>query len=705
MLLLLIACMTIGISTAAAQVVDEAVEEVYEPDPLEAEAPTITPKPVSASPTGKPPPGYADFTVIDRTIGFRDDTFSAVNIDDDGTIRVSTWEGRTYWSRDDGKTWTESTVIPEVKEIWGFSGQRVLLGHLRASGGSMPSNLDLLPRTGGIEANSRSRELLMGDVFGATRTGGEDGLSLDTPPSLSQWYFSNPLKKQSQIATEGRGIVLGAGLSNRAPRLSLLLTVLKRPIANISMQRLLALTATRYTYIQQVMQHPTDVGRVFAATGYGLYESSDGGVSWFRGFPGMTPAERWIGRIEADPKDPERLYLGTSRGLFMSDNGGDSWTKNTKVPEISIRRIAIDPTDSRFVYAAGWGGVYRSDDYGANFTFAFYHSIPRRRDVLWMEIDPFNPNVAYLGTSDGLMRTRTLRTATISDWEVVSGMRTVNIVIPVVRACSKHPGHLYMMTRADLPTINYIANGPESLVAESWDHGDSWRELAGNRTIGDIRWFTLDPKDSDTVWVAFSRALAKIERVDGRPKPDISSERLTLGTPVLPDVPTMSQVIKAALEHTELEMSEFVKRLDSLRTRNWLPSNFELRGGYGLWKVETKVEDIQFPDSRYINEQSDSEWKLMAWASWSLPSLLYRQDSAPLMRFRELKMINGVRERIMMTVHRNYGELQRLMVQQRYVKNRDLRTRIDEKLRIDYLEAIVDLASGGFLLKWKKAKK
>ncbi len=687
-------------------------EQVFEPDDEETE-PTFAPdaddeasvlSANSTSGSAAPPPGFSNFEVLDRTIGFRDDSFAGINMDTDGVLWVTTYEGRVYRSDDDGENWAERTVLPEVKELWGFGGQRVLLGHLRSSDARPPRNIGLAP-SGGIGANSRSYTLLGGNAAAATRFDGTaiGGFALDGNPSLAKsGHFSNALRGASRAATGESDVVLGAGLSVRAPRLSLLLGILKRPVANISMQRLLNLTAGRYTTIREVIPHPTDPNRVFAATAFGLYKSSDRGLSWYRDFAGMTPAERWIGHVAPDPKNPQRVYLGTSRGLFMSDDAGDGWSKNTKVPEISIRRVAIDPTDSRYVYAAGWGGVYRSDDYGENFSFAFYHSIPRRRDVRWMAIDPFNPNIAYLGTADGLMRTTKLRTATISDWEVVSGLRTVNLVIPVVKLCTKHPGHIYMMTRADLPTINYTANGPESLVLESWDHGDSWRELAGNRTAGDIRWFTLDPRDPDTLWVAFSRAVVKIQRQPDIERRDVSSMRLSMGQPVLPELPDMSAVMRAGLRYTELELDEFVERLDSLRSRNWLPNRINLTGGYGTWNVGTALQDIQFPGDKLLNVQRHASWNVTAWLSWSLPDLVYRQDSAPLMRFRELQMVSFVRARIIQTIHRNYGELQRIRVKQRHENNKKLTTRVNWALRAEYLEAIINMTTGDYLRKWEE---
>ncbi|MCP4445298.1 MAG: hypothetical protein GY811_08140 [Myxococcales bacterium] len=682
---------------------DQDDEEVFEPDGEE-EASTN----ISALSLGKkaPPPGFENFEVVDRTIGFRDDTFAGISVDGNRVLWVTTYEGRIYRSNDAGDNWSEFAVLPEMKELWGFASQRVLLGHLRNSDARHPRPISMSP-SGGIGTDSRSYSLLGGNAAGATTMGGASGYSLDGTPSLTlSGGFSNPLKSASRAATGESSVVLGAGLSVRAPRLGVLLTILKRPIANISMQRLLDTTASRWTTVREVTPHPTDPTKVFAATAFGLYKSGDEGQSWYRDFAGMTPAERWIGHVSPDPKKPQRVYLGTSRGLFQSDNGGEGWSKNTKVPELSIRRVIIDPTDSRYVYAAGLGGVYRSDDFGENFSFAYYHSIPRRRDVLWMVIDPFDPNIAYLGTSDGLMRTNNLRTSTIGDWEVVRGNRTSNLAIPEAAMCSRHPGHLYIITRADLPTINFFANGPESLLLESWDHGESWRELAGNRTGGDIQWFALDPKDPDTVWVAFSRAIAQIRRVAEEGETDISKMRFSMGRPVLPELPDMGRVLRAGLLYSELEMGGFVERLDSLRERNWLPSHINITGGYDYWNVGSAVQDIQFPGDKTVAVQSHGAWNVTAWLSWTLPDLLYRQDSAPLMRIRELKMVNVARERIMRTIHRNYGELQRIRVLQRHEKDKSLMTRVNWALRADYLEAIVNMTTGDYLRTWnEKVKK
>lgn len=708
----------LGREPAMAQPGDDG-EQVFEPDDVDGEqvfepddddSDSLAPPKISdfSIAHSGPPPGFDAFEVIDRTIGFRDDIFVAVSHDKTGGLWISTLEGRIYKSVDGGDNWMEYTVIPEVKDLWGFAGQKMLLGHLRNPQAITASDINLGP-SGAMGANGRSNELLGGDVMGAGShedASATEGFSLEGAPGFDYGGGPDALQGFAEAAGGSTGIVLGAGLSSRAPRLSVLLNVLKRPIANISMQRLLVTTALRNTSLRDVTLHSTDPNKVFVATGFGLYQSTDGGQSWYRAFAGMTPAERWIGHVATDPKSQQRVYMGTSRGLFVSDDGGDSWTKSTKVPEIPVRRVVIDPTDSRYVYVAGNGGVFRSDDFGENFNFIFYHSIPRRRDVQWMSIDPFDPNIAYLGTGDGLMRTNKLRTATVADWEVVDGLRTVNLVISGVQLCTKHPGHLYIQTRADLPTLNFPANGPESFIIESWDHGNSWRELASNRTAGNVQWFTMDANDPDTIWVAFSRALVQIRRRGEEPETaDLASARLSMGQPVLPDRPSLGRVVRAALDYSEVELGGLVERLGSLRNRNWLPNRLNITGRYGQWNFGSSIVDIQLEGERFRNVQKHDAWNITAWLSWALPDFVHRQDSAPLMRFQELMMVDSVRGRLIHTVHRNYGELQRILVKQRYEEGQSLLTRVNLALRLQYLEAIVDLSTGGFLTKWNKEEK
>src|SRR5690606_38145140 len=112
--------------------------------------------------------------------------------------------------------------------------------------------------------------------------------------------------------------------------------------------------------------------------------------------------------------------------------------------------------------------------------------------------------------------------------------------------------------------------------------------------------------------VAFSRALVQLRRQPATKAVDISQARLSMGRPVLPDMPSMSQVIRAALVSNQLEMDGFVERLDSLRHRNWLPSHLNLTYGVGIWNVGVSQQDIQFNGDRFLNVQGHSTWNVTA---------------------------------------------------------------------------------------------
>ncbi len=684
-------------SKLAAQPPDDEDEEdaagADEDEPLE-EAPALDAEGI--------PSGYRKFEIIDVTTGMRDDTFWTIEVGGDGTIYVGTMEGRSYISKDQGTTWSESWVLPEMKSLYAFVGQTMLLGKVRNDNAHRAV---LLP----VRTELQS-------VFGKPGTGGV-GLGSGLP-DLEQrvapvtgvrWTPADPLPDevmyQSKIAAIDPGVVLGAALSVRAPRLSILLGVRGRPIPNISLQRLLLDRAQRITEVRRLIPDPKNVMHIFAATWYGLYQSYDGGVSWVRTFAGLTPADRGIYDIVFDPVKPGRVYMGTQRGLFVSDNNGDGWTKSTIVPEILVKKIALDPKDPKKIYIAGLGGVFRSNDGLQSVSLAYFSGIPRWNDVFWISIDPNDPETAYLGTGAGLVKTEKLSTSTVRDWHFLKPLRLENLVTQWVYTCSKHKGHLYTGTRADLTTINYGANGPDSYILESWNAGEDWRVLASLRTAGDLRWFMADPRDPDEVWVAFSRSLHRVRRLPD----DAQAKPVSLEKPVFPDDPSLTQVLDAALEYHKLGVGTYQRMLDKLRYGNWVPSRLNLQFTYGRIRAGATQDDIQFADDRYRVSATFREWRIMGFATWRLPDIWYEHKSVAMQRIRELTMNDEVRNRIYTVVERNYGELQRLKARRaaarRERSKRDLYTRAVEQVRLEQLEAMVDLTSGGYLTKWKKKRK
>src|SRR5262249_21967743 len=137
------------------------------------------------------------------------------------------------------------------------------------------------------------------------------------------------------------------------------------------------------------------------------------------------------------------------------------------------------------------------------------------------------------------------------------------------------------------------------------------------------------------------------------------------------------------------------------RTRSWVPSLLSVQASARRYQSNGDYSDFQFAADRLLVNLNPNEARVMVWASWRLPDLVYTPESVPLMPFRVPYMNEAVRERIVKTVHRNYGELER--VHERLKRPpEDLYTRVIYQLRADELEAIVNVASGGYLSRWRQ---
>src|SRR4029079_2653147 len=165
--------------------------------------------------------------------------------------------------------------------------------------------------------------------------------------------------------------------------------------------------------------------------------------------------------------------------------------------------------------------------------------------------------------------------------------------------------------------------------------------------------------------------------------------------------PSMSDVVLATLRYQNLELADYTKRIQRAHSRNLLPRAFGITGMWQQFSIGGLQDDRQFAASRYLQVGAADEWIVMAWASWSLPDLVYQTDAVALLRLRVNILTDELRHRLTDTIHRNYGELQR--VQARLAQGGiDLKTKLVYLARAEQLEAVVDLASGGYLTRWQK---
>ena len=627
---------------------------------------------ITAHADGEIPAGYEGFETLDLTVTLRDDGFSTLATDasDPRIAYLGSVNGRFYKTTDAGQTWTESTIIEDQLPLWQFAGSSIFYGGIR-SATSLPGRIDLFGK--------------------ADHTAVGLGRVPATLGKLPVPAFGTPLEGESWASAGSNGGLLGIGLSSRAPRLSILTGSRGKPVPALNRGKFLNDRTLRGATIFNITPDPTDRQKLFAGTTNGLYKSYDGGESWSRSFAGLTAGERAALRVAVRAGTPALAILGTSNGAYTSTDGGDSWSKLTTVGG-AINDIAFDAKDANFIYMATNGGVLRSSDGGKNYLPIYYSTFPAEVDVRSIKIDPFDPDTGYIGTMRGAFVTHKLRTAGINDWTALEGVQSI-LAVPMISACSKHKGHLYALTRLELWSINYGAAPPESAILESWDGGKTWRQLFTGQTDGDAQFFALDAKDPDQLWIGWSQEIHHLERTTatGGRREDVET----------PDGPSMSDVLRATLVYQGVELADFTKRIERAHSRSLLPRVFAITGMWQQFSMGGVQDDRQFAASRYLQVGGAEEWIVMAWASWSLPDLVYQSDAIAMLRLRVNTLNDALRHRLTDTIHRNYGELQR--VRARLAQgNVELKTKLVYLVRAEQLEAVVDLASGGYLTRWQK---
>ncbi len=163
------------------------------------------------------------------------------------------------------------------------------------------------------------------------------------------------------------------------------------------------------------------------APGWGVYKSTDGGVTWQS--VGLEKTQH-VGRIAIHPTNPDIVYVAAlgaqwganpERGLYKTIDGGRTWTLSKFISDkAGFVDVTLDPRNPDVVYAASWervrkpssfksGGpgsaLWKSTDAGATWTEVKGGGFPETmKGRITVKLAPSNPDVVYAMVEADSMR-------------------------------------------------------------------------------------------------------------------------------------------------------------------------------------------------------------------------------------------------------------------------------------------------------------
>ena len=248
--------------------------------------------------------------------------------------------------------------------------------------------------------------------------------------------------------------------------------------------------------VNTIAFHPTDANTIYVgAPAGGFWKSVNGGQTWETSTDFL--ANLGVSDIAIHPTNPDTIYIITgdrdggdtySYGLLKSYDGGTTWQTTGLSFNITQyykgNRVLIDPNNPNVLIVSTSDGIYRSVDGGNTFANTFSISITS------MEFHPTNSNIIY-GGSKGSTSVYKSSDNGITWAQAGFGLPSQS---DVVRAC--------VGVTADNPSVVYALFGGNNNgfygVYKSTNEGQTWTQQANSPNL--LGWSTTGSDSDGQAW-------------------------------------------------------------------------------------------------------------------------------------------------------------------------------------------------------------
>lgn len=250
---------------------------------------------------------------------------------------------------------------------------------------------------------------------------------------------------------------------------------------------------------------PQSPNILYALKGSNILKSTDSGEKWEVVYTDNQQA--LVSRILIDTSNTKRLYAGTSIGtVLLSEDEGETWQVIYRVDEPVVGLI-MHPSDNRIMYMLELdAALHKSVDGGKtwvnlfdNEAFKDFVKLNKSKggieQVKQLTMDPNNPNVLYILTEAGIMKS----TNGGESWEFIKTLIEFGV-----------PQNAQMDNLTIDPTdSNVILFSIGHFIHKTTDGGNTWHTIETFPSAGKISVLTMDPTNSNILYAGVVKVQTK----------------------------------------------------------------------------------------------------------------------------------------------------------------------------------------------------